>query len=192
MKIVAFNGSPRLLGNTGGALNVVLDELEKEGVETEHVHVYEDMMNPCNNCNSCEIRGDGRCINEDDRMNEYMGMMLEADGIILGSPSYFGSCSAQLKILLERVGYVSMFYNQPLTRKVGGAVVVQDHDGGTATYNELVGWMLRNRMMVCGSSPLTILAGKGPGDFLKDKKGYEALRSLAKDMVWAIEASKGP
>lgn len=192
MKIVAFNGSPRLLGNTGGALNVILDELEKEGAETEHVHVYGDDMSPCNNCNSCEIRGDGRCIIEDDRLNEFMGMMREADGIILGSPSYFGSCSAQLKILLERVGYTSMFSGLPLARKIGGVVVVQDHDGGTAVYNELVTWMLRNRMMVCGSSPLTVLPGKGPGDFEKDKRGCEALRSLARDMVWAIETTQGP
>ena len=81
MKVVALNGSPRLLGNTSNALNVVLDELNKEGIDTEYIQVYEDHMNPCNHCSSCEVRGDGRCVAEDDNMNLYLDNRRDNIGI---------------------------------------------------------------------------------------------------------------
>ncbi len=105
MKVLALNGSPRLVGNTSNALTYLLDMLEKEGFETEYIQVYEDNLLPCNFCASCEIRGDGRCVMEEDRMNEYVDMMRAADVIILTSPPYYGSGTGQLKILLERAGY---------------------------------------------------------------------------------------
>lgn len=186
MKVLALNGSPRLLGNTASIVAHVLDELEKEGVETEYIHIYEDDMVPCNHCNSCEIRGDGRCINEDDRMNEYLAKMIKADGLLLCAPSYFGSAPAQLKIFLERAGYAMQFSGLPMKGKVGGAVAVCDHDGGTTTYLDMVTWMLRNGMMVCGTHPLTVLAARGPGDYLKDKRGVAAMSDLGKSMARAI------
>lgn len=189
MKVIAFNGSPRLLGNTSAVVNVVLDELEKEGIETEYVHIYEDDMIPCNHCNSCEIRGDGRCINEDDRMNEYLVKMASADGVLLAAPSYFGGMPAQLKIFLERAGYTMQFSGLPLRGKVGGAVAIYDHDGGTSTYSEMVNWMLRNGMVVCGTHPLTIISAKGPGDYLKDTRGCAALAELGKSMARTIIAN---
>ena len=79
MKVLALNGSPRLVGNTSNALTYLLDLLGKEGFETDYIQIYEDHMIPCNFCGSCELRGDGRCIMEDDRANEYMDRMRAAD-----------------------------------------------------------------------------------------------------------------
>ena len=86
MKIIALNGSPRLVGNTSNILNAMLDEMEKEGIETEQIQLYSMDLTPCNDCRSCEIRGDGRCILEDDELNEIVDKMMEADGVILASP----------------------------------------------------------------------------------------------------------
>ena len=188
MKVLALIGSPRLLGNTASMVHHLLDELEKEGVETDCIHIYEDDMVPCNHCNSCEIRGDGRCINEDDRMNEYLGRMVEADGLLICAPSYFGSPPAQLKIFLERAGYAMQFSGLPMRGKVGGAVAVYDHDGGTTTYLDMVAWMLRNGMVVCGTHPLTVIPGRGPGDYEKDKRGVAAMAELGKSMARALMA----
>ena len=96
MKVVALNGSPRLVGNTSAAVSFILDEMEKHGFETEHIQMYGSIMTPCNDCGSCAIRGDGRCINEDDDMNAYLGRLTDADAVILASPSYFGGIPGQM------------------------------------------------------------------------------------------------
>lgn len=190
MKVIALNGSPRLVGNTSNSLNVLLDELNKEGIETEYVQVYEDHMNPCNYCSSCEVRGDGRCIAEDDRMNEYLDRMSQADGIILASPVFFGSCTAQLKMFLERAGYCSIMGGCRLKGKVGAVMTVQSREGGEAVYSELVSWMLANQMVVVGSNPLPIITARDPTDFEKDAAGMKALKCLGKNMAEALMKMK--
>ena len=187
MKVIALNGSPRLLGNTSNSLNVILDDLNKEGIETEYIQVYEDHMNPCNHCSSCEMRGDGRCIAEDDRMNEYLDRIKAADALILASPTYYGSCTAQLKMFLERAGFACRFGGYPLKGKIGAAFAVQERTGGYGTYSELVNWMLGNGMTVVGSEPLAVITAKNPFEYEKDEAGMRALHSLAQNLVSALE-----
>ncbi|MCL2607052.1 MAG: flavodoxin family protein [Methanomassiliicoccaceae archaeon] len=193
MRIVALNGSPRLIGNTSAAVTLILDELEKEGFETEHVQIYGSIMTPCNDCGSCKIRGDGRCINEDDDMNMYLTKLIEADGIILAAPSYYGSIPGQMRILLERIGLsaATCALGNALARKVGAAIAIQGRDGGLSAYTEMVNFMLRNKMIVCGSSPLTVLTGEKPSEVLNDRTGTSAVRELAKEMLWILSKTKG-
>ena len=192
MKVVALNGSPKLIGNTSAAVTLILDELEKEGFETEHVQMYGSIMTPCNDCGSCGIRGDGRCINEDDDMNAYLEKLIAADGIILAAPSYYGGVPGQMRILLERIGLASMkcISGNPLARKIGAAVAVQGRDGGLSVYSELVNFMLSNKMTVCGSSPLAVLTGSKPSEVLKDKAGVSALKGMAKEMARLLSGTK--
>ena len=193
MKIVALNGSPRLAGNTSAAVSIVLDELEKQGFRTEHVQMYGSIMTPCNDCGSCVLRGDGRCINENDDMNDYLDKLIEADGIILAAPSYYEGMPGQMKLLLERIGasVASCREGNKLARKVGAVIAVQGHDGGTQTYSQMVSFMLRNGMFVCGSQPLAILTGEKPSEVLSDKKGMSALKDMAKEMAWLIDKLNG-
>jgi multimeric flavodoxin WrbA len=192
MKIVALNGSPRLAGNTTAAVALVLDELSKQGFRTEHIQMYGSMMTPCNDCTSCAIRGDGRCIIEDDDMNMYLDKLTGADGIILAAPSYYGGIPGQMKLLLERIGSaaVSHIRGNRLARKVGAAIAVQGRDGGLNAYSELVMFMLRNEMAVCGSRPLTVLTGSKQGEVLDDRHGTAALKALAKEMGWLIAGTR--
>ncbi|MDR0791468.1 MAG: flavodoxin family protein [Methanomassiliicoccaceae archaeon] len=193
MKIIALNGSPRLIGNTTAAINVLSDELDKQGFRTEHVQMYGSIMTPCNDCGSCVIRGDGRCINEDDDMNAYLDMLADADCIILAAPSYYGTIPGQMKILLERItaSASSDMRGNRLARKVGCAVAVQSRDGGISTYSEMVNFMLRNGMTVIGSSPLTVLTGTRPSEVLNDKAGMKALRDMGKEIGRLITKIKG-
>jgi len=188
MKVVALNGSPRLIGNTSAALNIVLDELEKEGIETEHIQLYEGSAIPCNDCGSCGIRGDGRCINENDSVNGYIEKMLDADGIILASPAYYGAVTAHMKMMLERIGlsFSTAANGNPLKRKAGSAIAIQGHHGGDSAYSEMVNFMLDNGMAVCGSSPRAILNGEKPSEILGDAKGMASLRELGKEMAWLL------
>jgi len=191
MKVIALNGSPRLLGNTGNILNEVFDELEKEGIETEHISLYSVHLTPCNDCRSCEIRGDGRCILEDDDLNDIVDRMREADGVILASPCYYGSYSAQMKIFLERAGMILETGDKGLKRKVGGAIVVNSHEGGSMVYSQLVYWMLRNQIIVCGSTPPSIVTALNSPQYQNDKEGMKGVVGLAKEMAWAISRLKG-
>ncbi|MCL2711995.1 MAG: flavodoxin family protein [Methanomassiliicoccaceae archaeon] len=181
MKVVALNGSPRSAGNTSVAVNVIFDELEKMGIMTEQIQMYGSVLTPCNDCGSCIIRGDGRCINEDDDMNSYLDELAVSDGIIFASPSYHGGIPGQMKILLERISIASPPLNR-LKGKIGCAVSVQGHHGGLGTYSEMIGHMLLNGMIVIGSDPLPILTGAKPGDVMNDKAGISALKRMGKEM----------
>jgi len=186
MKVIALNGSPRLVGNTSNILHEVSDELEKEGIETEQIQLYSSKLDMCNDCRSCEIRGDGRCILEDDSLNDIVDMMREAEGVILASPCYYGACSAQMKIFLERAGMILEKGDEGLARKVGGAIVVNAHDGGSMVYSQLVQWMLRNRMIVCGGMPSPVVTALNSPQYQNDKEGMKGVIGLAKEMAWAI------
>jgi len=154
------------------------------------VQMYGSIMTPCNDCGSCVIRGDGRCINEDDDMNAYLEKLAGADAIILAAPSYYGGIPGQMKILLERITFASSVCasGNPLAYKIGGAIAVQGRDGGLSTYSEMVNFMLLNKMTVCGSSPLTVLTGTKPSEVLNDKVGVAALKALAKEMIRLLSA----
>lgn len=191
MKVIALNGSPRLVGNTSNILIEMLDEMEKEGIETEQIQLYSMDLTPCNDCRSCEIRGDGRCILEDDELNEIVDKMREADGVILASPCYYGSYSSQMKIFLERAGMALEKGDLGLSRKVGGALVVNAHEGGSMVYSQLVYWMLRNKMIVCGSNPTSIVTALNSPQYLEDKEGMKGVVGLAKEMAWTILRMNG-
>jgi len=191
MKVIALNGSPRLIGNTSNILHEVSDVLEMEGIETEHVQLYSSRLSLCNDCRSCEIRGDGRCILEDDDLNEIVNMMREADGVILASPCYYGAYSAQMKIFLERAGLILEKGDKGLKRKVGGAIVVNAHEGGSMVYSQLVHWMLRNQMIVCGGMPAPVVTALNSPQYQNDKEGMKGVIGLAKEMAWVISKLNG-
>lgn len=191
MKVIALNGSPRLIGNTSNILNEVLDEIEKEGIETEQIQLYSMDLTECNDCRSCEIRGDGRCILEGDPLNEIVDAMREADGIILASPCYYGSCSAQMRIFLERAGMALEKGDQGLKRKVGGALIVNAHEGGSMAYSQLTYWMLRNQMIVCGSTPPAIVTALNSPQYQEDKEGMKGTIGMAKEIAWTILRMNG-
>ena len=186
MKVVALNGSPRLIGNTSAAINILFDELEKEGIETEHIQVYQSNVIPCNDCGSCGIRGDGRCINENDDVNSYIEKLLGADAIVLASPVYFGSMTSQLKMVLERIGYASKTAGNQLKRKIGAVIAIQARDGGSRVYSELSEFLIKNQITLCASSDIVVLNGEKPSDILKDKQGIKALKDLGTEMSWIL------
>ncbi len=187
MKVIALNGSPRLLGNTSNIVMDILDEFSKEGIETEHIQLFSYDFTPCNDCRSCEIRGDGRCIHEDDELNEIMDRLREADGILLASPAYYGTVTSQMKVFFERAGLSFETGDMGLRRKVGGAVSVAAHDGAGMAYSEMVNFMLRNQMVVCGSTPQTVFRALNSPQYLEDKMAMRAVSTLVKETIWAME-----
>ena len=101
MKVVAFNGSPNKNGNTYSAIKVVTDELEKEGIEVEIIHIGNEAINGCMACDGCARNQDQKCIQTKDNVNEWIDKMAKADGIILGSPVYFSGITGNMKSFLD-------------------------------------------------------------------------------------------
>ena len=122
MKVVAFNGSARKDGNTAILVKYVFGELEKEGIETELVQLSGKKINGCIACRKCFDNQDKRCAVKDDILNDCIEKMLEAEGVILASPTYFSDVTTEMKALIDRAGYVSIANGGMYKRKVGAAV----------------------------------------------------------------------
>ena len=184
MKVVAFNGSPRKDGNTTILINHVFRELEKEGVETELVQLSGKKIHGCIACYKCFENKDQRCAVKDDIANECIEKMIEAEGIILGSPVYFTDVTAEMKALIDRAGFVSMANGGMYKNKVGAAVVAVRRSGAVHTLDTLSHFFLAGQMIIIGRG---IGVGRDKGDVEKDEEGLQAVRALGQRMAWLLK-----
>jgi len=190
MRVVAFNGSARKDGNTAILLNVVLHELRKEGIETELIQLAGKTLGGCIACFRCMKNKDGCCAQEDDDMNEYIGKMAEADGILLGSPTYFSDVTANMKALIERSGFVSRASGDLLKQKVGAAVVAVRRAGAIHTFNSLNLFFLISQMIIPGSSYWNVGFGLNAGEAANDAEGVQTMETLGRNMAWLLKKTK--
>ena len=123
MKVIAFNGSARKDGNTAILINQVFSELEKQDIETEMIQLSGQKIKGCIACYKCFENKDQSCSVKNDIVNDCIEKMLQADGIILASPTYFADVSAELKALIDRAGLVAKANGDMFRRKVGAAIV---------------------------------------------------------------------
>ena len=161
MKVVAFNGSSRKDGNTAILLRRVLVELEADGIETELVQLAHKRFAGCTACLKCAETLDDRCSGlKDDGLNECIEKMLAADGILIGSPTYYANCTATTQALMERAGYATRMNGNPLARKVGAAVVAVRRGGAIHAFDSINHWFQINEMILIGSSYWNICIGR--------------------------------
>jgi multimeric flavodoxin WrbA len=190
MKVIAFNGSPRKTGNTYHAIQVVFEALKKEGIKTEMIQLGGMDIKGCRACYKCFEKRNKACLQKD-AFNLFMGKMIEAEGIIIGSPTYFANVSTEVKALIDRAGLVSIANDHLLRRKVGAAVVAVRRAGGTHVYSSINYFFGINHMIIPGSSYWNLAVGMDPGDILKDKEGLSTLRDLGENMAWLMEKLYG-
>ncbi|MCS7113473.1 MAG: flavodoxin family protein [Nitrososphaerota archaeon] len=188
IRILAIVGSPRIGGNTEILASEALKAAAEEGVETEMVRLAEKEVKPCDACLSCRVTRD--CRIRDDFQGIF-DRMVEADGIILATPVYFGSATPQIMALIDRAGYLSMARGRVFENKVGGGIVVARRAGQNFTLAQLIFFFLHQGMIVPGSTYWTIAFGREKGDVVKDVEGVNTVRNMAKKMVWLIRKIKG-
>jgi len=187
MKVIAFNGSPRKEGNTANLIKKVFAELINEGIETELVQLCGKPVRGCTACFQCMENQDRRCVVKGDIVNECIEKMLAADGIILGSPTYFANVTAEMKALIDRAGFVAKVNGDILQRKVGAAVVAVRRGGANHVFNSLNHFFFINQMMVPGSSYWNFGIGLQPGDVDTDEEGTTTMQNLGKNMAWLLK-----
>ncbi len=190
MKVVAFNGSPRKEGNTSIALKTCLDEIGKEGIGTELVQLGGSDIRGCRACYKCFENKDMKCIQKD-ILNSCVQKMVEAEGVIIGSPTYFSNVSTEVKAFIDRAGLVARANNHLFKRKVGAAVVAARRAGATHVYSSINFFFGISHMIMPGSSYWNLGYGRNPGEILKDEEGMTTFRELGQNMAWLIRKLYG-
>ncbi len=187
MKIVAFNGSPRRNGNTFFLLQELFRIFETEGIETELIQLGNKVVHGCTACGICKEKQDGKCHIKNEHLNFCIEKMVEADGIIIGSPVYFADVTPEVKALIDVAGYVTRASGHLLKRKVGAGVIAVRRSGALHSFETINNFFLINQMIVPGSNYWNLAIGRDPGDVLKDEEGMNTMLTLAKNMSWLLK-----
>ena len=181
-KVLLLNGSPFADGCTATALKEMIKTFESEGVETELIHVGNKNIRGCISCRGCWDAG--KCV-FDDLVNEVAAKFEEADGLVVGSPVYYGSPNGTILSFMDRLFYSSGFSKH---MKVGAAVVSCRRGGNTASFDVLNKYFTISGMPVASSTYWNQVHGFSAEDVKKDLEGLQTMRNLAKNMTFMIKA----
>ena len=187
MKVIAINGSPRKEGNTFHALQMVGDELNNEGIQTEIIQVGDKKLQGCLGCGNCARNKDERCV-IDDELNEWLQHMKKADGILLGSPVHYAGIGGTMKSFLDRAFMVAGVNGGLFRHKVGACVSAVRRSGGLPAFNQLNVYLLYSEMVIPASNYWNVIHGTKPGDAIKDEEGNQIMRILGKNMAWLMKS----
>jgi multimeric flavodoxin WrbA len=181
MKVIAFNGSPHGDGTVYAGIRTMGEELEKEGIELELVHVGGKAVRGCVDCGKCKTLG--KCVFDDDLVNECRGKVNEADGIILGSPVYYGGVAGTFKSFLDRL----FFPGTNLRYKAGATVVSLRRSGGIAVFHQLNNYLNLAQVIITPSIYWDVIHGNNARELLQDEEGLDIMRTTGRNMAWLLK-----
>lgn len=183
MKVLLINGSPRKKGNTFTALSEVAKTLNEEGIETDIISIGKQAVQGCIACAMCGRTG--RCTFHDDLYYQVLRAVKDGiDGLIIGSPVYYGGPNGSLCALLDRVFYS---LGKELQFKPGASVVVCRRGGATAAFDRLNKYFTMMNMPLVSSQYWNIVYGQTPGQAAQDEEGMQTMRTMARNMAWMIK-----
>jgi multimeric flavodoxin WrbA len=182
-KVLLLNGSPHINGCTATALAEMIGIFETEGIETELIQVGSRNIRGCIGCGKCDELG--KCI-FDDLVNEVAQKLEQADGLVVGSPVYYGSPNGTIIAFMDRLFYSSGNISKQM--KVGAAVVSCRRGGNTASFDVLNKYFTISGMPVASSTYWNQVHGFSAADVKKDLEGLQTMRNLARNMSFMIKA----
>ncbi|KAI4440263.1 MAG: flavodoxin family protein [Ruminococcus sp.] len=182
MKVLLINGSPHAKGSTYTALHEMEKVFEKEGIETEILHIGNRDIRGCVACGFCG--GHGRCA-FDDAVNEAAARFEACDGLVVGSPVYYASANATLIAFLDRLFYSTHFDK---TMKVGAAVASARRGGLSATFDELNKYFTICGMPVASGQYWNSIHGNNADEAVQDAEGLQSMRTLAANMAFLMKS----
>jgi multimeric flavodoxin WrbA len=192
MRVLGINGSPHRNGNTSVMLGWVFEELEGAGISTEIFSLAGKPIAGCIDCKKCFANKDRRCGVTDDALNEVIARLVEADGVVIGAPTYFANVSGTVKSLIERVGMVNIANDCMLKRKVGAAAIVARRGGAIDAFNAVNHLFLHAQMIVPGSSYWNMGYGWHGRDVENDAEAQQTMRTLGQNIAWLLKRTVAP
>ena len=187
MKVIAINGSARKDGNTALLVNKALAELQANGIETELVQLAGKKLAGCIAYYKCFENKDRRRAVKNDDMNSVIDKMATADGLILASPTYFADCTAGLKAVIERAGFVSRANGNMFRRKPGAAVVAVRRAGAIHAFDTINHFFTIGEMITVGSIYWNIGLGREVGEVLNDEERMKTMVALGQNLAWLLK-----
>lgn len=184
MKVLLLNGSPNEKGCTFTALQEVENALNRQGIETEMLWLGKKAFSGCIACNKCQETG-YCCM--DDKVNELLKKLPSIDGIVIGSPVYYGSASGQLTAFLDRA-FQAGFWKSRWANIFGAAVVSCRRGGASSAFDQLNKYFMMNNMPVVSSQYWNQVHGMTPENVKQDVEGLQTMRILANNMAWLLKS----
>jgi multimeric flavodoxin WrbA len=184
MKVIAINGSPRKDGNTNQALKIMAHELEHQGIEVEIIHIGHLNIHGCIHCGYCWTSEGNHCVFKDDIVNETAKKMREADGFILGSPTYYAGIAGTMKAFLDRVFFTSSGY---FKYKAATSISVVRRAGGVDVVHQLNNYLNLAQTVIPPSQYWTVAYGMDKGEIIQDEEGIQTIRKNARSMAWLLK-----
>ena len=182
-RVILLNGSAHANGCTATALEEMIRIFNEEGIETELIHVGNKAIRGCISCGHCEENG--KCVFNDDLVNEVAKKFEEADGLVVGSPVYYASPNGTIISFMDRLFYSTSFSKQ---MKVGASVVSCRRAGNSASLDVLNKYFTISGMPVASSTYWNLVHGFSAEDVKKDLEGLQTMRNLARNMSFMIKA----
>jgi multimeric flavodoxin WrbA len=188
MKVIGINGSPRPAGNTSIMLKTVFEALEAEEIETELIQLGGTDIRGCKACYACIKAKNSQCSTKGDGFNEIFAKMVEADGMILASPTYFADITPEMKALIDRSGFVSRANGGLFRHKAGAAVIALRRGGGIHAYDSINHLFGICQMFTVGSTYWNLgFGGRDGGEVASDAEGLDNMRDLGKSMAFLLK-----
>ena len=181
MNVIAFNGSPHNDGVVARGISVIREELEKEGIAVEVVHVGDKNIHGCIDCRKCKTLG--HCAIDGDIVNECYEKMKAADGVILGSPVYYSGVAGTFKCFLDRL----FFPGPDLRYKVGATVVSLRRSGGIPAFHQLNNYLNLAQVIITPGVYWNVIHGNTPEELSQDKEGLQIMEIQGRNMAWLLK-----
>ncbi len=184
--VVAFNASPRKDGNTARLIRYALGTIEQHGIRTELVHIGGKQIHGCVACMKCFEKQDRHCALTKDIINDCIDRMVQADGIIIGSPTYFSDITPEAKALIDRAGFVAIANGGLFSRKVGAGIAAVRRAGAVAALDSINHLFGISDMFTAGSTYWNLGIGLEPGEVDSDNEGIKTMERLGENIAWFI------
>jgi multimeric flavodoxin WrbA len=169
-------------------MGYLLREVENEGIETELVQLSAKPIHGCIACYKCFENKNQRCSVKKDTANEYIEKMTAAQGIVMGSPSYFQDVTAEMKALIDRAGFVGLANGRMYKKKVGASLSCFRRTGGAHTIETMNHFFFSDELIIAGRA---VSVARDKGDVEKDEEGVQMAKTLGKRIAWLMKKLYG-
>ena len=186
MKVLMINGSPKENGSTATALGEIAKILKDEGIESRIFNIGSSVVRDCIGCGACRKNG-GKCVFDDDCVNEFIELSKEYDGFIFGTPVYYAHPSGMVLSFLDRVFYAGSAF---FAHKPAAAIACARRAGATASLDVLNKYITISQMPLVSSTYWNGVYGRKADEVLQDEEGRQTLENLARNMAWLLKCIK--